>query len=319
MIPKISIIVPIYNVEKYLRRCVNSILEQEFEEFELILVNDGSPDNCGEICNEYSLIDNRVKVIHKKNGGLSSARNAGLNIARGEFVGFVDSDDWINIKMYKILYELCIKYNCDISECCYKKTNKYVSVIEDDKEYDIKVLNNIEALEAMYKDEFYGSTVTWNKLYKKSLFHNISFPEGKLNEDQFTTHKLYYESKSIVCINRQLYYYYQSEQSIMRSKFSMKKLDAIEALEETRSFFKTKHLDDLVLWHDTLYSFILIKYYYILKNEGRQYDHIRKKIKHKYKKLSYEFLNNPNINKKSKALLFIFKVSPKLYSIIGGV
>lgn len=316
MKPKISIIVPIYNVEKYLNRCIKSILNQEFKDFELILVDDGSQDNCSKICDEYSLIDNRVKVIHKTNGGLSSARNAGLEIAKGYYIGFVDSDDWISKDMYKVLYELCVKYDCDIAECCYKKVYDEGNIKEIKSGYDIKMLSNLEVLEEMYKDSFAGSTVSWNKLYKNELFKNIKFPEGKLNEDQFTTYKLYYKSKNIVAINRCMYYYYQSNESITRSKFSIKRLDAIEALQDTRNFYKENKLNDLILWHDTLYAFILIKYYFILLEEGKQHNELRKKIRSYYRKLNRDFIKNPYINKKSKYLLEIFNISPKIYSII---
>ena len=319
MKPKISIIVPIYNVEKYLIRCIDSILSQTFKELEVILVDDGSPDNCAQICDKYSAIDNRIKVIHKSNGGLSSARNAGLDIAQGEFIGFIDSDDWISSRMYEVLYNLCTEYNADIAECCYKKVYKDTIIKEIESNNSIKVLNNIKVLEEMYKDSFAGSTVSVNKLYKSSLFKNIRFPEGKLNEDQFTTYKLYFNSKKVVATNECLYYYYQSPQSIMRSEFSIKKLDAIEALEETRLFYEKNKLYNLILWHDTLYCFVLIKYYCILKKEGKLYCNRRKVIKDTYKKLHREFINNPYINKKSKVLLLIFNLSPKLYSIIGGI
>lgn len=115
--PKISIIVPIYNVEKYIEKCIQSILNQTFSDFELILVNDGSTDSCGEICDKYKKLDDRIIVIHKVNGGLSSARNAGIDIARGEYIGFIDSDDYIHEKMYEILYNNAITYNSDIVIC----------------------------------------------------------------------------------------------------------------------------------------------------------------------------------------------------------
>lgn len=319
MKPKISIIVPIYNVEKYLNKCIKSILSQEFKDFEVILVNDGSPDNCSEICDDYLLIDNRVKVIHKANGGLSSARNAGLEIAKGDYIGFVDSDDWISKDMYKVLYNLCLENDCEIAECCYKKVYSEENIEEMKVEYDTKILSNLEVLEEMYKGGFAGSTVSWNKLYKKELFKDVRFPQGKLNEDQFTTYKLYYKSKNIVAINRCMYYYYQSNESITRGEFSIKRLDAIEALEDTRNFYKENKLNDLILWHDTLYSFILIKYYFILLEEGKQYDELRKKIKSYYRKLNRDFIKNPYINIKSKYLLKIFNVSPKIYSIIRGM
>src|SRR5690348_8514297 len=124
MNPKISIIVPIYDVQKYLFKCIDSILAQTFTDYELILVNDGSPDSCGEICNEFAKKDKRIKVIHKKNGGLSSARNAGLEIAKGEYIGFIDSDDFIHNKMYEILYQNALFHSSDIIICDFLKVNE---------------------------------------------------------------------------------------------------------------------------------------------------------------------------------------------------
>ena len=203
MNPIISIIVPVYNVEEYLQRCIDSILNQSFKNFELILVNDGSTDNSLKICKEYLLNDPRVKIINKENGGLSSARNAGINIAKGRYIGFVDSDDWINKEMYKILYELCEKNNSDIAECRYTVTTGNEMNLDNSSNL-ITILNNEEAIKSLYTNTSYGSVVSWNKLYRCELFKDIKFPEGKLNEDQFTTYKLYYKSNKIVLIDKVL-------------------------------------------------------------------------------------------------------------------
>lgn len=319
MNPIISIIVPVYNVEEYLQRCIDSILNQRFKDFELILINDGSTDNSLKICKEYSLSDSRVKVINKENGGLSSARNAGINIAKGKYIGFVDSDDWINEEMYQTLYNLLQEYDCDIAECCYKKVYDEKIIEKQKKRYEISILSNIKILESMYVNNFAGSTISVNKLYKSSLFKNIRFPEGKLNEDQFTTYKIYFNSRKVVSINREMYYYYQSGNSITRSEFSIKKLDAIEAIESSKRFFEENNLYDLVLWNDTLYSFVLIKYYFILESNGKEFNEIKNKLKIKFNDNYKSFINNPYIGKKSKFLLIMFNISPKLYKIMREV
>lgn len=321
---EISIIVPIYKVEKYIKRCIDSIINQKFMDFELILVDDGSPDKCGEICDEYALKDSRVKVIHKKNGGLSSARNAGLDIARGKYIGFVDSDDWINEEMYQTLYNLIQEYDCDIAECCYKKVYDEKIIEKQRERYEVSILSNIKILESMYVNNFAGSTISVNKLYRSSLFKNIRFPEGKLNEDQFTTYKLYFNSRKVVSINREMYYYYQSDNSITRSEFSIKKLDAIEAIESSKRFFEENNLYDLVLWNDTLYSFVLIKYYIILLENAEFDNKYRNSILEKFRGRFWLFIKNEHISIREKFLLMLFYVSPKLYIFImrirnGGI
>lgn len=178
---EISIIVPVYKVEKYLRKCVDSILAQTFTDFEVILVDDGSPDNSGKICDEYAEKDNRVRVIHKENGGLSSARNAGIDVARGKYLGFVDSDDYIDEDMYEILYENLKIHDADISSVelipfygdRYKKANKEKKVI---------ILNKKEAIKSVLEGtQFYA--YAWNKLYRKELFKDNRYLDGKTFEE----------------------------------------------------------------------------------------------------------------------------------------
>lgn len=318
MNPIISIIVPVYNVEEYLQRCIDSILNQSFKNFELILVNDGSTDNSLKICKEYLLNDQRVKIINKENGGLSSARNAGINIAKGRYIGFVDSDDWINKEMYKILYELCEKNNSDIAECRYTVTTGNEMNLDNSSNL-ITILNNEEAIKSLYTNTSYGSVVSWNKLYRCELFKDIKFPEGKLNEDQFTTYKLYYKSNKIVSIDKVLYYYFQSTKSIMRSEFTLKKLDAIEAIESSHKFFEENNLYDLVLWNDTLYSFVLIKYFIILLRNEQFDNKYRNSILEKFRGRFWLFIKNEHISIKEKLLLMLFYVSPKLYIFINKI
>ncbi|MDV4769588.1 glycosyltransferase, partial [Enterococcus faecium] len=177
---EISIIVPVYKVEPYLRKCVDSILAQTFTDFEVILVDDGSPDNSGKICDEYASKDSRVRVIHKKNGGLSSARNAGIDVARGKYLGFVDSDDYIEKDMYELLYDNIVKEQADLSICGIYDiyAGKKVKILPE----EYKVLDKVSAMKIVLEAQSF-SVHAVNKLYKKELFNKIRYPENIITED----------------------------------------------------------------------------------------------------------------------------------------
>ena len=263
---KISIIVPIYNVEKYLNRCIESILNQTFKDFELILVNDGSTDNSLEICKHYKDIDDRICIIDKKNGGLSSARNAGLDIAKGEYIGFVDSDDYIHPQMYELLYDTIIKNNSDLAICDYKKVFENESEINQIYSYNescINTFSNIECLNRLYdKNNKIDFIIAWNKLYKKDLFNTVDFPLGKLHEDEFIAHKILYQTKKVTFINKKLYYYLQRENSIMGKGINIKTLDVLNALYDRIDFFKNNNLKDLYNKAIDMYIYKSFLYYY---------------------------------------------------------
>lgn len=223
----ISVIVPIYKVEKYLKRCVNSLLNQSYSDFELILVDDGSPDNCGNICEEYAVKDKRIRVVHKRNGGLSDARNAGLRIAKGEYIAFVDSDDWVATNYLETLLKVIELTDSDICECEVLKTT---GEIENYKKKDEKYTSysSEKALELLICDKILHQYV-WNKLYKRSCLKDIPFVVGKINEDEFWTYQVFGNARQITKISNVLYYYFQREGSIMGNHYNLKRLDALEA------------------------------------------------------------------------------------------
>ncbi|MFR5737749.1 MAG: glycosyltransferase family 2 protein [Coprococcus sp.] len=223
----ISVIVPIYNVEKYIRKCVDSIINQTYKNLEIILVDDGSPDGCGKICDEYERIDSRIVVIHKKNGGLSDARNAGLEVMHGKYVAFVDSDDWIESEMYQRLYENMMTFHADMS------FGGVTDDIIDEKgiEKSVKISNygNTPFAEnkiAAMKRYFHGSWAAWDKLYRASLFDDVKFPVGEINEDEAIVIELL-EQCDRVCYTNEVFYHYikrENSGSITMSDFSKKKL-----------------------------------------------------------------------------------------------
>lgn len=236
--PKISIIVPVYKVEKYLRKCIDSILSQTFEDFELILVDDGSPDKCGEICDEYARKDARIRVIHKENGGLSDARNKGIDEAKGEYIGFVDSDDYIADDMYETLYEDIIKGDAEVSVCGVYNCYNNVVKVECGHEYHA-VVDNKEAVRMVLEGKFF-SVPACNKLYKKSCFNNIKFPKGKTSEDAFIVPTILSYCKKVSVNTLPKYYYVHREDSITSAKFKNNDFDVIEAYHENLKMVKER-------------------------------------------------------------------------------
>lgn len=208
----ISIIVPVYKTQPYLRKCLNSIIRQTYKNLEIVLVDDGSPDDCGKICDEYAARDLRIKVIHQRNSGLSSARNEGLKIASGEYIGFADSDDWIEADMFETLYRGALEYKADIAICgfYFVRDNKCRAV----NEKQTVLYDREDAIHHLILDDTFTNHV-WNKLYKRKLFENVYFPDGRTFEDVATTYKLFEKSDRVVFLNSCKYYYLQREDSIV--------------------------------------------------------------------------------------------------------
>ena len=234
--PLISVIVPVYKVEPYIRRCIDSILSQTFTDFELILVDDGSPDHCPAICDEYALVDRRVHVIHPDNSGLSAARNAGIdwafNNSDSKWLSFVDSDDWILPNFLECLYKVAIECNSRISAC-----SLYYSNGEDplqSKTYKIQT----KTWDEFYLENWTLGVVAVNKLYDKELFRELRYPAGKIHEDEYLTYKLLAKAGTVSYVDGELYIYFQNPGGITKNGFSLAKMDAIQALEEQREFAK---------------------------------------------------------------------------------
>lgn len=231
----ISVIIPIYKVEKYLDECIKSVVDQTYKNIEIILVDDGSPDVCPEMCEEWAKKDSRIKVIHKKNGGLSDARNAGLDIASGEYIAFVDSDDWVLPNMYEKLLEVIKREQADICACNIKSCYSDHEVVWGCDEYTIG--DSEQILDMLYSNTKYPVSAL-NKLYHRKCWKKLRFPVGKICEDAFTTYKLVHEAKKIVQITEAFYCYRIRPESIMTSGFSVKKMDEEEAWRTNYEFVK---------------------------------------------------------------------------------
>ena len=239
--PEISIIVPVYKVEEYLPACIDSILAQTFRDFELILVDDGSPDNCPALCDAAAEKDARIRVIHQKNGGLSAARNAGLDIARGEWIGFVDSDDTVAPEMYA---QLLCRVQADAAQlavCSYRFVQEDGTFLPDRSTITRdEVLTREQALERIDRGFF---TTVWNRLYHRSLFETLRFPVGKLHEDEYVAHKVYWQCQRISVVAQPLYFYLQRGGGISKQKHSFRQdMDKAEGVLSRAEFAWTQKL-----------------------------------------------------------------------------
>ncbi len=237
MNPKLSVIVPVYNVEDYLDECLSHIINQSYKNMEIILINDGSTDNSEKIIKKYHELDGRIRYIKKENGGLSSARNAGIHIATGDYITFVDSDDFPDTKMYEVLIRLIEKHSVQIAVCSYYRNVKELMQHQDI--YDIKM----SAEDAFYEIAACGKfeAHAWSKIYKKELFHEVRYPEGRLYEDIFTTYKLIKKSGYLAYTNEKLYFYRLNNSSITNRTYNKNDIDLVYSSEEYLNFLIDNH------------------------------------------------------------------------------
>ena len=255
--PTISVIVPVYKVEAYLDRCVESILAQTFKDFELILVDDGSPDNCPAMCDAWAIKDSRIKVIHKENGGLSDARNVGFEASCGEWISFIDSDDYVHADMLQALYDAVVVHNVKVSAC------GYIATAGEPLEDSPDLTANLWSAEDFYVQRNVNATVAWGKLYHRSVV--LPYPKGKIHEDEFVTYRILFACENIAVLDAALYGYYQNPTGIMGSTWNPRRLDVLLAFEEQILFFDNLGLHKLrnlrirqfmknVLWQQNIIS-----------------------------------------------------------------
>lgn len=308
----ISIIIPVYNVEQYLDKCIQSIVQQTYKNLEIILVDDGSPDNCPKMCDVWEKKDNRITVIHKENGGLSDARNKGLDIAKGEYFYFCDSDDYISEETIESLYEKSIATEADITVGNYAiVTNDY----EFPQHFPRITVDKDNAFEMLL--QYSQMSIAWNKLYRRDLWNDFRFPYGKVHEDDFTGYLLIDKCSKIACIEDVTYYYFQNEESITKSKFKIQNLDGIEARILMVKFFISKEKYELAC--RSLYitiPFFAKGYIYLdlaqEKNKNKMYV-LLNEYKTLYKKLKKHLCH---LNKGHRIFMWSLYVHPTLLNII---
>ena len=313
----VSIIIPVYNVEKHLDRCVESVVNQTYKNLEIILVDDGSPDNCPQMCDEWANKDTRIRVIHKENGGLSSARNAGLDIMNGKYVYFIDSDDYISDKTIELLYNGMNENNADMVFA------RFVRFYDDNFLYpyvsnEIVLFNENSFWKSYYEmiikeDVTVDMIISCNKLIKSSVFNELRFEIGKYHEDEFIIHLLINKCKNIVFIDSILYYYYQNPTSIMYTNDNRKVFNANEALAFRCIYFAQNNKD----YTEKAFSHFFWKFrydYFDLKSDSK----MKKAAKSLYRKaytVALPYLKNRKLKLLSTCLFlndYLFRIVNKI-------
>ncbi len=244
----ISIIIPIYKVEEYIEKCIESVINQTYTNIEIILIDDGSPDNCGAICDKYAENDNRIKVIHKVNGGLSDARNAGMKIASGDYFVFIDSDDWVDKDYCEFLYNKQKEYDADIVVTPLRSVTQDGADISRKFTHETLIMTPEIAMEKMFARD----SISWcaqAKLYRKELFEGVIYPVGVLMEDKATTYKLYHKANKIIFADTPKYNYLVRSGSIMRSTFSEKRLKSFDIQLELNTFLESNYPNTVKITH----------------------------------------------------------------------
>ncbi len=245
---KITVIIPVYNVEKYVNRCIESVVNQKYKNLEIILIDDGSPDGSSAICDEWTQKDTRIRTIHKKNEGISAARNSGIDIATGDYFCFIDSDDYVAEDFVESLYNSIISNDADVAVCDFLEVNDDTGNISQKPEKERLVGNTCTGKEYIDKyinndDLFYG--VVWNKIYKRNLFSDLKFIKGKNFEDAFIIPQIFAKCKKVNCISKPLYFYLRRDGSIT-GHFSLKHLDFLEAQDFKINFFIKNNWNELL-------------------------------------------------------------------------
>lgn len=313
----ISVIIPVYNIEKYIEKCITSVINQTYEKLQIILIDDGSTDKSGLICDEFAARDDRIIVIHKENGGLSSARNAGLDIARGEYIGFVDGDDYIDKGMYEYLYNLVINYGADISICGYVSVeNGHYSNSNNNHKKDVRVYKGQEKYNLITGLKTID-IVAWNKLFKKKVFDYVRFETKRLHEDQWTMPYVVHNSDVIVKGEEEYYFYINRDDSITGKKVSPKRMwDLLDSLRNTSLFFKQNNLFPAQK-EEVRHLCNYILFYY--KRANIDFDN-PKEIKKQLKELfDSVFKENKNVLSYKQVIYNVFRIFPWLGIIIKDI
>ena len=303
MEPLISVIIPVYNVEKYIDRCLKSVTSQTYSSTEIILIDDGSIDKSGIICDQYALADSRIHVIHQINAGVSSARNTGVKMSTGSLITFIDSDDFVHPDYLMDMYIIMHKYQCDIVQCDFEKGegNYFKAHTKHIKTYIVDSRNVFSG--------FFYKVSSWGKLYRKEIIDGIIFPVGKINEDDATYYKFAFNAKKIGFTNRILYYYFLSPHSIMRGPNTFK-TDFISIYHDRISYFKSKNDEYLIDKSYERFAIVLILTYSRWISEVK-IDQYRNQIFQEFIAIYKNLVRSKNTDLTYKMIFFCFRYNPR--------
>lgn len=311
----VSVIVPVYNVEKYLARCIDSIRSQTYRNIEIILIDDGATDSSGSICDHFSKMDKRISSIHKENGGLSSARNYGIRLSQGEYFCFIDSDDLIHPQYIEILVEGCLNNHAQLAMAYYKPFFDESEITKSSiNSFNTRVMSGNEIAKLLYTKEYVQAVIACNKVIHRSLLQEITFPEGRIYEDEATTYKIMYQAKKAVVIPIELYFYYQRQGSITKSGFSLKRKDYLMALKERMNFFKNKGNVEQQMLAGKLYFYDLKAFLLMLKINHVDDKDLKTEIQIEIKN-TYNIVKKLPMKFKTNTLFHLFYYCNGLYEI----
>lgn len=310
----ISVIVPIYNSEKYLNKCISSITHQTYKNLEIILIDDGSQDKSAMICEAWKVKDDRIKVFHIQNSGGGAARNLGIDNATGEYIAFVDSDDYISERMFEYLLHQ-MDDTCDVIECDYiiarDDNSKFDSIIAENENI---ICNAQEAMHFNIQDRIFRQII-WNKLYKRKVIIGIRFPIGKQIDDEFWTYRVLGNAKKLKHLQIKLYAYRQQPQSVMHKLKASQKMQALEATVEKHMYIK-KNFPQLLqessyhLWMKCIYQGQIVIQEKNVKEIKKEFDYIKKIIR------KYPVQNKSILTVKQRLWIDLFKINPKFVCIM---
>ena len=316
---KISVIVPVYNVEKYLHRCVDSLLSQSYTNIEIVLINDGSADRSGEICDEYAQREPRVKVLHQEYNGVADARNKGVAMATGDYIIFLDGDDEADKEYVGKLYKTLIENDLDIAQCCLLRIRNGQPINKLDVKDGVRIFNGMEMQMKTFDRDRYFCNVVCGKLFKKGLFEGLSFPYGRINEDESMIYLLTFRSKRVGIIDDYLYYYHYNGDSITEKKYNIHRLDAFY-IEEKFAFYKEQGLEDFAnKTANEYFSQMSIVFCHKKEEIADDYNAIKKKAKEIYKKDRKAILNNAKLRIDRRVFCILSYISigfVKMYGVL---
>ncbi len=311
----ISVIVPVYRVEKYLLACIDSILNQTFTDFELILVDDGSPDRCPEICDEVARRDARVRVIHQANAGLSAARNAGIEVAHGAWLSFVDSDDYIAPQFYEKLYQTAQRTDADCVMCSVQNVDESGKLIDSAlMRVADEVKTGREVLRKIGRDDVTPYLTAWNKLYRRKLFNTLRYPAGRQNEDVFVFAELFCQVQRAVCVAEPLYFYRKRIGSIMNSVVTLRNLDEMWAYVNCFEHLQQDDEESTLKETEKRVFAKLTGVYYRVTEEDRHSNKMKQAKKAQWN-IAMRLMKQGQLDLRSLARTLLFQALPGVYGL----